>query len=312
MANKLLKSKKSIVKKAGFTLVELSLSIAFIAILSIAIVLIITNTISSYHRGLTLSQLNTTGMDLVNDMRASIQNSVIHSVASLCSSTYEDGDTAKEACEEDGGSLFVTVAREANIAINGKSLRVPVFGAFCSGNYSYIWNSGYFFSDDYKLEDALSPAELRYIKPSTAVDSNPQEATVSDFKLLKVKDESRAVCVSAVYGDKGNYKDDGEISSVFDITEIGGGSVISENPTDIIGPDSNMVIYNISSAIPAESTSGNNAFYSVSFILGTVHGGINVTAGNHCATPEGYNSAVANFDYCAINKFNFAARAVGG
>lgn len=55
-------------KKAGFTLVELSLSIAFIAVLSITIVLIINDAISTYRRGLTLNQINTTGMDLVDEI----------------------------------------------------------------------------------------------------------------------------------------------------------------------------------------------------------------------------------------------------
>ena len=61
--------------KRGFTIIELSLSIAFIAILSITMVLIITNTISTYRRGLMLNQINTTGMDLVDDLRAAVQNS---------------------------------------------------------------------------------------------------------------------------------------------------------------------------------------------------------------------------------------------
>ena len=54
--------------KKGFTLVELSLSIAFIAILSITVALIINDAISTYRRGLTLNQINTVGMDLVDDM----------------------------------------------------------------------------------------------------------------------------------------------------------------------------------------------------------------------------------------------------
>jgi hypothetical protein len=35
-------------------------------------------------------------------------------------------------------------------------------------------------------------------------------------------------------------------------------------------------------------------------------------SGNFCATPEGYNESVENLDYCAINKFNFAALETGG
>ena len=42
-----------------------------------------------------------------------------------------------------------------------------------------------------------------------------------------------------------------------------------------------------------------------------MQGGINVTAaGNFCAAPNDYGND-QNFDYCSINKFNFAARATG-
>ena len=40
--------------RAGFTLIELSLSLVFVGILSIMMVLIISNTVSSYRRGITL------------------------------------------------------------------------------------------------------------------------------------------------------------------------------------------------------------------------------------------------------------------
>ena len=63
-------------------------------------------------------------------------------------------------------------------------------------------------------------------------------------------------------------------------------------------------------ATPATNDLGKASFYSVSFILGTVQGGINVmSSGNFCKAPEEDDS---NFDYCAINKFNFAAQATGG
>ena len=72
-----------------------------------------------------------------------------------------------------------------------------------------------------------------------------------------------------------------------------------------------LAIYDLYVSTPAESVAKNNLFYSVSFILGTIQGGINITkSGNFCATPDDYG--IENFDYCAINKFNFAAQAVGG
>ena len=72
-----------------------------------------------------------------------------------------------------------------------------------------------------------------------------------------------------------------------------------------------MAIYDISSTAPAASPDKANMFYSVSFILGTTRGGANIKAnGKSCAAPQ--DSALADFDYCAINKFNFAVQANGG
>ena len=61
--------------RRGFTLVELSLSLVFISILSLTIVLMINNAVESYQRGVTLNQINTVGMDLVDDIRTAVQNS---------------------------------------------------------------------------------------------------------------------------------------------------------------------------------------------------------------------------------------------
>ena len=86
---------------------------------------------------------------------------------------------------------------------------------------------------------------------------------------------------------------------------------ISEEPVELLGGENNLlVLYDLSAAIPAQSNASNNLFYSVSFILATVTGGIDVKAtGNFCATPENYE--LENFDYCSINKFNFAVQATG-
>ena len=63
--------------------------------------------------------------------------------------------------------------------------------------------------------------------------------------------------------------------------------------------------------MPARDIANSSALYSVSFVLGTVQGGIDITkSGGFCATPDDYEDA--NFDYCTINKFNFAALATGG
>lgn len=275
--------------KKGFTLVELSLSIAFIAILSITIALIINDAISTYRRGLTLNQINTVGMDLVDDMRATIQNSPANSMKERCASLYKGSD--KTACENEKGLKLVVVKKTGKV--DGVSDNIPIYGAFCTGAYSYVWNSGYFFSDK-KPE-----GEIAFLKYG--------DTTYYDFRLLKVKDINREVCMSALQEENGEkryaYKTSDTNNFILNNTQ--------EEPTILLADDNanSLALYDLTSQAPV-SNGVNAAFYATSFILGTLQGGINVmSSGNFCAAPSEYDS---NFDYCAINKFNFAAQANGG
>ena len=318
----------------GFTIIELSLSIAFIAILSLTVVLIITNAISAYHRGLVLNQINTTGMDLVDDFRAAVQNSPSRSVKSECASIFPTG-TYKNYCEGEGGLGFVSIRRIANVKPDDGSYTLyntPVYGAFCTGSYSYIWNSGYFFTGEHTINNdpSYKPADLTYnlisesgvVTHTWSVD-NPGKT----FKILKVEDGERAVCKAATRGNKGSLVGLGERyyrqssssslnagSNVFNITNY---NAIEETPVDILEGTKSLALYYLSAAAPADSITLNNMFYSVSFVLGTIQGGINLKASNGvamgCTAPGDYlNDDIENLDYCAINKFNFAVQANGG
>ena len=312
---------RAIKTKRGFTLVEISLSLVFIGILSLTVAYIINDTISSYRKGVTLKQVNTTGAGLVDDIRAAIQNSSSKSVKDDCAVLYNDvyvsGSSAGKKCENDGGKGFASVTRSAEVrGKNGQGSLgdVPVYGAFCAGDYSYIWNTGYFFNtgNGYEVRSA-SPATLKFksngsLKESSICkNTSGGTMTCSGFRLLKVKDDSRAVCVSAV-GSSYNTN----ISNSFDISK--NGDTLTDVPIDLLASDGTgegLALYDLYISVPAESSAKNSLFYSVSFILGTIQGGINIKAtGGACAVPKDYRSE--NFDYCAINKFNFAAQATGG
>ncbi|MBR3322432.1 prepilin-type N-terminal cleavage/methylation domain-containing protein [Candidatus Saccharibacteria bacterium] len=306
--------------KRGFTLVELSLSIALIGVLSLIVILVISNAVSSYHRGLTLNQLNTVGMALVEDMQTTVQSSPGRfNYEAECGELYSDNDSSEKSCKDDLGKSFIVIERYANVKIgNNENQSMPVYGAFCTGAYSYIWNSGYFFGEDegYTIQGA-NRATFSY---KSAADN--EVYTESDFKLLKVEDRKRAVCKSAagVTDTNSTYRSaaaaKSSLNNNFDvdcdnaICEVIDGDSIN---TDVLTSTGNLALYDLTVAQPAESSGANNMFYSISFILGTVKGGINVRAqGDYCQTPDGSNTGVGDFDYCAINKFNFAAQATGG
>ena len=54
----------------------------------------------------------------------------------------------------------------------------------------------------------------------------------------------------------------------------------------------------------------SSAYYSGTFILATLRGGININStGEFCSDPP--DNLNTDFAYCAINKFNFAMKADG-
>lgn len=317
--------------RRGFTLIEVALSTAFVGILSITIVLIINDTVAAYRRGLVLNQVNTTGMDLVDDMRTAVANSSSRSVTEDCTKFYGDRSVARQQCIDDNAYNFIAVTKTAKVNVmddmSGNNDNVPVFGAFCAGTYSYIWNSGYFEATQARVVNA-EPATLTYmdatgtIRRITGTTRKISDGTYVDtgkpFRILKVKDENRAVCSSVVRYDstmsewRDNYTlpANEDLSSDFNISAYG---MINEEPVDLILADNenDLAIYELLVARPAESTTRQNTFYSLSFILGTIDGGINIRAsGQSCSPPADYK--YENFDYCAINKFNFAMQASGG
>lgn len=309
--------------KEGFTLIELSLSMVFVSILSLLIVFIIGDTVASYRRGITFTHVNTVGMEVVDDMRVAIQNASSAPVTDSCEVYYQNNSTLQNTCKSDNAFNFVSVTVKSRVKMKNGTVRsgVPVFGAFCTGTYSYIWNSGYFESDETSVLDA-SPAYLVYRNDSgTVITKQYSDRTTNGnkpFRLLKVKDTQRGVCVSVVRPySSGTYAESyalpAAISNKFDISNGYGAVPNNEPPVDLLQADNtnDLVIYAFEPAKPAISDTQKNMFYSASFILGTISGGIDImsTDGRKCATPNDYENEY--YDYCALNKFNFAVQANG-
>ncbi len=305
-------------KKLGFTLIEMSFSILFIAILSLTLVMLTVNMMGNYQRGVVLKQINTTGNNLIDEFRSSIAASSAKNITDVCDNSFTLG-AEYDKCKNDNAYSAVYVVRNGNVQI-GPSVdnvisNVPLFGAFCSGTYSYIWNSGYLFGDNYH-PSISNRASFTYY------DENSVKKTKSDFKILKVRDPSRLVCTSKsqVNGLAGKtYINSGSstlitgMDTFFDVT-ADADNLFQEEPVDILANDSgnynDFALYDLTIYRPAQDLTTRNVLYSGSFILATVSGGINIKAnGDYCVTPSDY--VTGNFDYCAINNFNFAIRASG-
>lgn len=321
-------------RKQGFTLVELSLAVGFIALLSLTVTLIINDTVATYRRGLTLNNINTTGMDLVDDIRSAIQGSPSRAATFECASLYPANPDSRRECEDDQASKLIVLQREVLVPIDGEDKTIPIYGAVCTGAVSYLWNSGYYFDGDSTTidEEAYPMARLIYSQATTDAAGNPtsQPVTVDDFRFIQVKDNRRAVCKTALrasiaggnlheYRNYGSFNYAEQLTNEFDITNntadidfFDGQPLSAEDIETILKNDTSnpLALYDFTLTPPAVNQANKAAFYSASFVLGTIQGGLNVTAkGNFCKTPADYDN---DFDYCAINKFNFAAQATGG
>ena len=313
--------------RGGFTLIEMALSMVFIGILSVMMVLMIQNTMASYRRGLILNQLNTIGMDLIDDVRTSIQNANTDSLLKLCERKYGLGDND---CTRDNGNSFVSVTKYGYVEIDNVRINngnpMPVYGAFCTGTYTYIWNSGYFEEGDYSGQRQVSG-----VKPEASngvsLKNGVTNEVISGFRLLKIYDRERTVCVNANNAQGGGYRvvngsnySDANVPGQFvidDYNSIADGKLKDKNEEGKmellkVSSANDLVLYDFYMSRPATSETRKNLFFAGSFILGTRKGGVNsiTTSGNSCKPPADA-TGYSNLEYCAINKFNFAVQAGG-
>lgn len=314
--------------KKGFTLVELSFALVFVGVLSLIIAYIINDTIVTYRQGLTLNRVNTVGMDLVDDIRTAFQNSTAKSVTSDCESVFTT-PSDKQRCMNENGKKLVSVVYKTSVRIrDGETkLDVPVFGAICTGSYSYIWNSGYFFDTDQYSVSGARPARLGYRDGTGHIKYEGSHNPADAFKLIKIQDKKRAVCTYADLSLQDSYStvnnlDTAVRTPIYDSDGITKPSLtfytspneaINDPPVRLLANDENgtaLALYELEAFSPFESDASKGMFYSATFILGTIDGGIDIKkSGSFCATPDDYTKS--NFDFCSINKFNFSVQTTG-
>lgn len=311
--------KRKLSARSGFTLIELSFAIAFISVLLITIALITSEIVTLYRRGYAIKTVNAVGRDLIDDFTGAVTDSPPASISSFCGNY--DSTTAGSSlanCNADGGnySVFQQYYAKIRISVDGdeSDKTVPVNGVFCTGRYSYIWNTGYLFNNTfYKHEDGSNLSDLR-LALRLKKESDSSTRTLTDFRLIKIKDTSRSVCTSVFDAD--NYRRYPRSNEVLQTPEISGVKVIeisydlSDEPVELLSKsDNDLALYDFVVFDPAQVASTGRLFYSASFILGTINGGVDImTSSNFCKAPSTFS---ADFSYCAINKFNFSIQASG-
>lgn len=287
--------KRKIIKnetKKGFTLVETSLSTALIAILLLAVALIVVNIVSIYRKGLTLKNLNSVGRTLVEDFNTTIAASVPSEVVMSSSGST---DTPTTTTYRDFSTYYYRNFADASLPK----------GAFCPGTYSYIWQNP---SDE-------SSIEIHYTL------SGEGNKTIENFRLLKILDPEQLIC--------SNLQEDTSSIDIRSGTVEDTNTALTYEPEEMLADtDIQLVVYNM---VVSEVNSLKNLnqdldtlsteiLFSGVITLGTKTGIENNQSYSSrslsldteaCNTSENTirGSGVSTFDYCAVNRFKFAARA---
>ena len=306
--------------RRGFTLTELSVAIVFISILLLTIAVVTMNMVRNYHKGLTMKSINTVGLDLISEFRTAISESPVFDAESLCKSlgnigtktgdSYSGGEYGADTCMNDGAKefLYQKFTEKITITKNGVSEEkdLPTSGVFCTGKYSYVWNTGYVIQNT-EVDGSLNSSHTMssgFYSGGTALDNG--------FRLRKYSDVGRSFCYnnfSYESGDSGpkNYPDTthNRLNNTARSMMLAGDALSGEliNVSD-------LAIYSLTVNRPVVNQNSGRALFSGSFVLGSITGDIEVNENYSSCKLEG----TSNFDveYCATNKFNFAIRAMGG
>lgn len=305
--------------KSGFTIIELSLAMAFIAVLLIIIAIVATSLVSVYQKGLSIKAVNGVGRNLIDEFTRAINTAPSVDTTSLCNSLA----TANVAgCVNDHANKYIYLEQRSNPdPATGRSEQYN--GIFCTGYYSYIWNT----------KAGLEPSSKHTVSLKY-LDNNGNTQTLSEPRLARIIDKTYRLCSVNVDDDYvSTYPDSSVAATTIDISTLANNSgellqnKIDAPVTDFLRMfDTDLALYDLTIFPISQDSVTLRSFFSGTFVLATLRGSVNILGdGNYC-DPNGFRSINidgtvdssssqtslgSEFNYCAINKFNFAARTAG-
>lgn len=313
--------------KSGFTVVELTLTMSFVAVLLITIAIVTSNIVTIYQKGLTLKAVNSVGRSLIDEFTSAVNSAPTLDVTSLCDNLARD-NAAKCKDEHAGLYVFQSKSGEARDSQGRELAAQPVqyYGVFCTGRYSYIWNTYYGIASGHTLKVTyLDKENNQHTIPASDQDPAP--------RLLRFEDSTRRVCSAVTSRTYESTLDPTRSQTEINITELANSTAELKLPNPVPHPETNLLnefdldlmLYELTMFPPSQDAVTNRTFLSGTFVLATERGNVDITrTGDYCnindatllenGENEGSGSVLdigSEFNYCAINKFNFAARTAG-
>ncbi len=266
-------------KKKAFTIVEFMLATAVLAVMMMSIATLTIRIIDIYKKGLAMRAVNSVGRDIINDLNRVVTSSpVTGKVMPDASGSVTNSQIQK---------MWANYYNELTMSKNGKNVQAS--GVFCTGQYSYIWNT--------------APV-IEILERGGALPASTLKINDKVYRLARIPDSDRDVCEhgSGTALTKRNF-----VAEASDIDVL-----IDKDEND-------LVLYDFSVLPATQNQRTGQIFYSGTFILATLAGGVNVqSTGNYCTGEDDTYGLEANieatdiqFSYCSVNKFNFAIRATG-
>lgn len=309
--------------KSGFTIIEVSLAMSFIAVLLIVIALTISGIMTTFQKGITLKSVNTVGRNLISEFTTAVNLAPSVDSTSLCN-VYATGNT--DECIRDGAFNYIFQERvgTARDTATGEQVDgVQYFGLLCTGKYTYAWNTYYGIEAGQYISLRYNPGGGTLTIPETPDDQD------TIFRLIRFEDTTYNACTQNVdsnYNIKADFKSPTAARPVIDMTTLA-----NQAPVQLATPqegflessesDINLDLYEFVIFPISQDTVTLRSFFSGTFILATNNGDVNIVrTGDYCdpssaGYAEGQTSSQLNlgsgFNYCGINRFNFAARTAG-
>lgn len=275
--------------KKGFTIIEITLAMTFLAILMVSIATLIMRVTNIYQKGLAMRAINATGTEIIEDITRTV--GAASYLVDIHSQDAELGGNG--VMEYDNNYKLVekyyydyTVYNENH---NGKNFNVQYFGVLCTGDYSYIWNTARALDPDFTAKNFIT-------------------VNGEKIKMVRIYDREQTQCNKDKNGSVANLAKRNYLPVTINVPE--------DNVVELINNDEmDLALYEFNVTPATQSAITRQSFISANFILATRQGGININAnGDFCRGEDNefkdeYEGTM--FNYCAVNKFSFSARTGG-
>lgn len=304
--------------KKAFTIIELMLAVAFIGTLLLSVAMLAMQLVNMYTKGVAMRSINALGGDIADDIKQTVNSSTLWS-------ENIDAENGSSGYNKDS----VVEAKQKYYLYDEKNN----YGIFCTNSYTYIFNYQAAMLKYRNLVDKNGADNEGFLQIQISGSSNPARP----YGLARIKDSSATLCRSAK-----SARSDATKENDFFVTSTATrtyGNVVSDHVVkvnsdkDLVvlldGNDSNdgsdLELYDFTVMHATNSSLTRQALFDVSFVLGTMRGGINVmSSSNYCnqqaqssssATAEEKAAAedMANvgMSYCAVNRFEVTVRQTG-